>query len=190
MTDAAQAGKFKKALKLYKELPESMRSDRTIMITRLTAAQQVGETEYQAALDDWETLFPGDPSLDLLMIDSLYAKGRLDDLIQVLSRLSDRLGGDAWSDYLAGSVRLQQEKIAEARQAADKCIEAEPGLKEGRFLLLAVSLKQKDHALTAKTLTVLADEFGVPVGDLSAEPGYEDFVTSKEYEAWKASRSK
>ncbi|NUN48805.1 MAG: hypothetical protein HUU15_08270 [Candidatus Brocadiae bacterium] len=188
MTAALRGGKFKQVLKLYGELPESVRNEKSTMMIRLSAAQQVGEKEYNRVLADWEKAFPGDASLDLMQIDLFFNQQKFDEVVQVLGRLSTRLDGDAFCDYLAGSVRLQQEKYQEARIFADKSVEAEPGLREGYFLLLAVSLPQKDHEATVKALVTLETEFGVPVGDLSAEPGYEDFVKSAEYTAWLESR--
>ncbi len=188
MQAANQAGKPKKALKAYLDLPQSVRDDKLIMVQRVAIALQVGDAEYKEALDAWEKLFPGDPSMDLMKIDAFAMKGDFAESAASAERLAKAIGGDPFLDAMRGGLFLQAEKLDEAAACAEKSAKEEKGLSLAHFVLLQVSLKKKDHAVTARELTVLEKECDVPIGEIEEEADFADFVESDEYATWKEGR--
>jgi hypothetical protein len=188
MQAAIRGGDAKKALKIYGDLPQTVKDDKLVMMQRVAIALQAGNDEYGAALADWEKLFPGDPSMDLMQIDAFAVKGEFEKSAEVVTRLSKRIGGDPFLDAMRGGLFLQAEKLDEAAAEADKAAKAEKGLPLPHFILLQVSLKKKDHAVTARELTVLDKECKVPIGELEGEADFADFVASEEYKKWKEGR--
>lgn len=188
MQAAKAAGKPKKALKAYRDMPVSVQEDKLIMVQRVAIALEVGEAEYKEALDAWEKLFPGDPSMDLMKIDAFAMKGDFAESAAAAERLASAIGGDPFLDAMRGGLFLQAEKLDEAAACAEKSAKEEKGLSLSHFVLLQVSLKKKDHAATARELTVLEKECEVPIGELEEEADFADFVESDEYAKWKEGR--
>ncbi|MCC6738327.1 MAG: hypothetical protein IT452_04730 [Planctomycetia bacterium] len=188
MQAAAGAGKWKKALKAYNEMPQTVREDKLVMIQRVGIALKCGDEEYKAALDDWERLFPGDPSMDLMKIDSHAMKGELELSAAAAERLAGTIGGDPFLDAMRSGLMMQAGKLEEAAALAAKAAKDEKGLKMPHFVLLQLSLKKKDHAATAAELTILEKECGVPIGDLENEADFAEFVKSEEYKKWSEGR--
>ncbi|MEK7466958.1 MAG: hypothetical protein AAB074_06030 [Planctomycetota bacterium] len=188
MQAAVKDGDSKKALKIYNDLPQTVREDKLTMIQRVSIALEVGDAEYTAALADWEKLFPGDPSMDLMQIDAFAMKGEFEKSADVVARLAKTIGGDPFLDGMRAGLFLQAGKLDEATASAEKAAKEEKGLALPHFVLLQVSLKKKDHAATVRELTVLEKECGVPILDFEAEEGFESFVESEEYKKWKEGR--
>lgn len=188
MQAAAGTGKWKKAIKAYKELPQTVREDKLVMIQRVGIALKCGDEEYKSALDDWEKLFPGDPSMDLMKIDSHAMKGELELSAAAAERLAGTIGGDPFLDAMRSGLMMQAGKLEEAAALAAKAAKEEKGLKMPHFVLLQLALKKKDHAATAAELTILEKECGVPIGDLESEADFAEFVKSEEYKKWSEGR--
>ena len=188
MQEAIAANKPKKAMKAYRELPQTVQDDKLIMVQRVAAALKAGDDEYTAALADWEKLFPGDPSMDLMQIDAFAMKGDYQKAAEAAERLGKTIGGDPFLDAMRGALFLQAEKFDDAQKCAEKSAADEKGLTLSHFVLLKVGLHKKDNSLVAAELTALEKECAVPVGDLESEADFADFVKSEEYTKWKEGR--
>ena len=172
------------ALKIYDQLPEAAKGDKAMQIVRMTAASQADEAAYKAALDDFEKRFKGDSSLELMQIDQQFMRKDYAAVGKTLDRLDARVGGDPYLNLMRANARMIQNDLSGAKQFAAKAAAAEPGLYDAHDALLMISLKEKNHAETAKQLALFEDHFGMAFQDLANAPDFADFVQSPEYQAW------
>lgn len=184
MNENLRNGQFEAVLTAYRGLPESLQQDRLFLVPRYTAASQVDDAEYKAALADFRKYYPNDPSADLLMIDAHFLQRDFDAALAAIDRLDQSIGGDPYLHVLRSSVQIEQNRFTEARDAISKAIEAEPSLIEAYWALLGLSLTQEDFDETARILDLISETFDIEFTDLTEVPEYASFVASPQYAQW------
>jgi tetratricopeptide (TPR) repeat protein len=178
------------ALQMWMALPEALRKTKNLMMLRLSIAAEMGGRELTAAIEEFRKLFPDDPALDLSLMDIFTEQKQFEEALAAIARVEKSLGGDPYLHVLRAGVLLKQDKFADAKRWAQKTVEEEPTLVDGPITLLTISLLEKNHAETARLLTVLERQFKLTMGDLTRAQQYEDFVKSPEYAAWLESRKR
>jgi tetratricopeptide (TPR) repeat protein len=184
MNENLRTGQYDAVLTAYRGLPESLRRDRLFLVPRYTAAAEVDDNEYQAALADFREYYPNDPSADLLMIDAYFLQNDFDAALESIDRLDRSIGGDAYLDVLRSSIHIERGEFDEARDAISRAIEAEPSLIAAYWAMLGLTLTQEDYAETARMLDLIAETFGMEFNDLTQLPEYAGFVASPQYADW------
>lgn len=184
---ALNAGDGREATRLVEALPETLQKDKGVMLLRARAALRAGERS-RLALAALERQFPGDPCVELAQMEALMRQNRPSELLAVVDRLDRAVGGDVYLDTIRANVCLATGNAAEARQAADRVAQALPDLPTTYLLRLAISLHEKDHAETARWLTVLRERAGISLGEIESNEAYAEFVRSPEYRRWAAKK--
>ncbi len=188
MQELNREGKNEEALKIYYELPSSLQKDKNLLILRLRYAADVDEKEYDSAMQAFRKGFPNDPALDLLMIDSHVINKKYNEAIQSVNRLDKSVGGDPYLHIMRGNIYHADNKFGPAKESAKKAIAEEPQLIDAYWLLVAISLDEKNYKETTRALLAIEDDLGIPLTDLKDIPEYEGYVNSKEYGEWMKSR--
>jgi hypothetical protein len=98
-------GKPAEALAIYNTLRPETRKQKVVLLGRLGAAQAGGEKEYAAVIEEFRTLFPNDPCLDIISIDAFVLRKDYDGAIKAIDRLERSVGGDAYLDMLRAALR-------------------------------------------------------------------------------------
>jgi len=184
MNKARVEGRHADALRTYADIPAKHRQQKPVQLLRMMAAMHTGDEEYKQALAEAAPLFKDDVAADLLSIDALLYQNKHSDAIAAVDRIDKRIGGDPFLDVMRGTITMTAGKPAEAKAFAQSALKREPGLYAASDLLLSLAVQQKDHAETARLLTVFEKEHGLDFGDLNAAEGYEAFVQSPEYKQW------
>lgn len=179
----------REAYSVFQSLPPSVQKDKLIMSLRMTMAQQLGEKEYNAAMQDFRKTYPDDPSLDMLLIDYYALQNNLAESVKTIDRLDKAVDGDPYLNVLRASCKLAAEKTAEAKQLLQKAVSAEPDMVEAYWVMVALAVAQKDFKETARLLTILETKLGMPIGDLAEIEEYADFMKSREYAEWMKTRA-
>lgn len=180
-----QQGDFAGVLSAFSELPKDVRSAKAILILRLQAAQQLGDDEHQTAIQDLITAFPKNPILDFVLIDAHHMKKEWDLGLACIDRLEKTVGGDPYLDSIRASMLMEADRLPEARAKAESAVLAVPDIRQGWWMLITTMLRQKDHRSTADTLNRMRDRFKITFDDLTDIDGFENFVASQEYAAWR-----
>jgi hypothetical protein len=192
LTTDIQSAKFNEVLEVYKTLPASLQQDKLFMVLRLTACDQLqaqNPQDYAAAVADYQKLFPGDPSLDLMCLDAFINAGNYDEAHKSIDRLEVFTGGDAYLEVLHGNVYFQaagDDNIAAAKKAFQKAVDMEPTLAAPYWGLVTISLKTGDYDQTAALLNEIEQKLNLKIGNLQTIAPYADFVKSDAYKKWKA----
>ena len=187
MATNIQAGRSREAMKIHDSLPASLQKQKSVMIIRYRAASDIGVTEVQEAAQDFRKYHPNDPCLDMLSIDLYATSGKTDQAIKCIDRIDEAVGGDPRLNVLrAGCYRLAK-RYDEAREAAEKAIEAEPTDDAGHWELATIALESQDYAEVNRLLTMIETQFDLEIGDLTQQPIYAEYVKSPEYQEWLSS---
>jgi hypothetical protein len=185
MGDLTRAGKNREALDVYDKLPAAVQKDKTFLLLRLQAAQQVDERTYSAAIERLRELYPKDPCVDILSIDGFALLKQYDKSIAAIDHLDKSLGGDPYLNILRAGVFLTANQPEKARDAAAAGVKGSPDMISCYWSLLTAYLRLADHAAALKTLKLIDQTFRLEFGDLTTVPEYAKFVKSPQYEEWK-----
>lgn len=183
----SQQEKFAEVVKTFNELPLSLRQNKSFLLIRLNASSHLEEAEYQKAIADFEKAFPNDPSLDLISIDGQMMRKDYAAVMKTIDQLDARVK-DPYLHYLRGSVMLDKGDGKAARRYFQSAIDAEPRLVMPYWVLISLSLTDKQYKDTARYLTGIERNAGVRLSDLTQLEQYQGFVKSKEYKAWNKER--
>ncbi len=184
IADAIIHGKKKEAMRLLDELRPETRKTKMVLLLRTQAAQEAGEKEYLATLEEFRSLFPNDPSLDLQLIDYYLLTKKPEEALKCIDRLDRSVGGDPYLNYMRASLALERGDRAEARRLGELVVKEEPSFKQAYFFLLGISIQDKTHVETLTQLKRLQKKLGVTFKDLTTVKEYGDFVKSPQYKEW------
>ncbi|HEX4149478.1 MAG TPA: hypothetical protein VHY20_10840, partial [Pirellulales bacterium] len=183
IADAMRASDFPRALEAYNQLPPAVKKQKLAQTQHIAITQSLDEKEYMQAMDEYRTLFPNDPSIDLISIDYFTVAKRFDEAQICIDRV-DTLVEDPYLDALRASLFLAAHKYDEAREAADRSIKRDPDEPFGYWVRTTVSLEEKRYDDTVRLLNTIRERFHVQFGDLTTIPEYAGFVQSPQYKEW------
>jgi len=190
MNDCILSGEAKKALAIFRALPESLQREKAFFFVRLQAAASLEDTdEYKQVLSDMEKLFPGDPALDLHCIDGLVLNKQWEAAIARIDRLEVKLDGDPYTDVMRGDTYMGWEKFDQAKSSYKTAVTREPSLGAAHRRLLMVALGEGDWDEAVRILIKLEKELHESLGDLERDPDYADFIKTDAYAKWKKARA-
>lgn len=177
-----------RALECYFALPTVLQKQRDLLMVRLLTAQLRSESEYLAAIEDFQKWYPDDPGIHLISIDYFIMQKQYDRGLQAVEMLSKSLSPDPWLDQLRAVLYLGKKDYDSCRRWANAAIAKEPTLVDPNYALLTAALQSKSFSDIPKVLDRLEKELGIQITDPELVPEYEEFVQSREYQNWKAQR--
>ena len=185
MSDAGRGGKFAEALELYKGFPPELKKEKTVLLVRLQAAQNLGDDgEYTKAIEDFRAEYPNDACVDVMSIDYFLIKKQYGEALACLDRLDRAVLGDPYLQTIRASTHIEQGDLDAARADVKKALDADPSLADAYWARATISLKEKDFDETLKTLRLIRDKLKIEIGDLSTLPIYKEFTESPQYQEW------
>ena len=185
-SELAKTDRFDDLKKLYQSLPESMQKQKSLLILWMAAAARHNEAQYGAAIETYETAYPNDPSLNLILIDGYFLRGKFDMALQATERLDRQIGGDPYLNVMRANIHTKMKDYAKARQAAEKGIQEEPDLVDAHWALISTALTEKDAKGVLEQLKRIDQKFELSFGDMTQEADYADFVKTPQHAEWKA----
>lgn len=112
------AGQWKEVLDACADLPPPVRTDRSVLLIRLEAAENYSVTSRAEVLEDWLKAFPDEMDLPLKLADHYLTQERWDDAERVVTRLLERTGGDARLMLQLGNIQYRRDRDKRLLQAA------------------------------------------------------------------------
>jgi tetratricopeptide (TPR) repeat protein len=187
-----QASRYNDAMSVYKTMTPAVQESKPVMVMRVTVTEKLRKQapeDYAKAITDFERLFPGDPSLDLLCLNEFIDEKKFAEAHQSLDRLERFTGGDPYLQYMRGNLFMIEggaENFAAAKKMFQDSIDAEPTLHRPYWGLVTLSLKTRDFDQTAAMLEEIHRKLHVRIANLTVIPLYAEFVKSDAYSKWKA----
>lgn len=189
LAELGRQQQFAESLELLRGLPAELQSEKHLLLLRVQAAQWVGETEFNAAVAEFDRQFPDDASAHLLSLDGLVLKENYDRALSSVDRIDRLMGGDPYLHVVRAGIHYQAGRPAEAEDAARRAIAAEPTLEDAYWQITTISLDARDFDTTREMLTLLRDRLKVELQDLTQVPEYAEFVKSPQYRQWLAEKN-
>jgi tetratricopeptide (TPR) repeat protein len=177
-------GQFQAALDYFRGLPDKLKSEKTIMRTRIDAAQHLKGKPYDDAVRAYRQRFPDEPTTDLIPLDAYYEHKMYDRALACIDRVDSAIGGDPYLDALRSGMNRMKGDLDAAKSCAQKAIAAEPELRQPYFALIQVSLAEKDFTETSRLLTLVQKKFPDHMPSVKTNPVYAEYVKSPQYRAW------
>lgn len=186
MRTAVTNGDPAKAIQIYDAFPAELQQMKGVLILRIHAATAIeGDNgPYEEAINDFQSFFPGDPATGLLSIDYFVLTEQTTKAIEAIDSLYSRVR-DPFLLAMKASYIAELGDLAAATELARKAIDNEPELDYTYLSGLTVGLLAEDNEMVGECLSTLAENFGYEFTDLATAEGYEGFVKSPEYEAFR-----
>lgn len=184
MLRAVADDKGPEAVAIYKGLPAAIRTNRSVFLQYVQAAQLCSDEEYLRALDGFRKQFPGDPATEVHAIDLCRLTRQYAGTVRAIRALEVAIGGDPYLRAMRASELVKGWRFEDARLEAELAVQEEPTLRLAYESRIRVALHQTDHADTLVWLKKLAEGTGQLPGDLRRDPEYDVFVRSPEYRQW------
>ncbi len=176
----------KGALEIYQQLPEVLKRDKNVLTIRVQAASLTDDDQaYLAAMEDYRSTFPKDPSVQVISIDFFILEGRNQEAIDALTKLEKLSGPDAHLNTMRAGIYAKMGNLKAARRETSAGFALEPDLPELVNLAIALDLAAGDEpAALAKVED--ARRRKVDLSGVEQNPGYAAFMAKQGQAATKA----
>lgn len=189
MAEDMPAGRYREYLDKYDNLPEEFKSDMTLLAFRVECAKRIGNETYFQVVSDVRDRKPNEPAIDVMCLDAYLLQKKFDEAHACLDRINQSIGPDPFLDVLNADYYFQEGKLEAAKAKATEVLTADSSLIGAHWLLVHISLREKDFASTCGFLDRLEKEHKVEVASTLKLDVYADFVKSPEYQAWSVSKA-
>lgn len=171
--------KYSEAQDLFNSVPASVRKVKAFQIANIQIASGLGP-EYEAkAVAEYESLFPGDPSLPLILIDPYFSKKEYGKVIDCVNKLDSAVGGDPLLNYHRSICFNHLGDAEKSRELLTKLVKEMPDFDDAVMELVATWLELGEYEKAKPYVDkIKADKsFAYPerLNDwLNAYPGYKE----------------
>lgn len=142
-------GKYEEAKAIIDALPLNLRSLKAIQIYNIQICSQISDSLNADAIDKFERDFPGDPSLDLVLIDGFFLKKKYDEALACVNRLDKQINADPFLDYYRGLIYNLMGKKTQAQQSLEKLYKNMPDFSQGALELSTYYMDKNDYEKAA-----------------------------------------
>jgi hypothetical protein len=184
--EALAKGDYDEARRVYAEMPPRVRQTKYLM--GHAVAMAVSADERQRAMDAFAARFPGDPSLDLILLDGHTLNKDYDAVLATVDRIDRAVGGDPYLEMQRSAAYVNIGDLDRALQAAKSGVERVPADVHMWSMLMTVQLDRKDIAAALTTIQHLETHFDRDLSDefLAEDPAWTALIASPE---WKKQRA-
>jgi len=184
MLQAMHAEKWEEAIKVYKSMPEKMRTNRTVFLHVVQAALLWSDAEYIRAVEAFRRDFPDDPAVKVHNVTYYRMTRQHTAAVEAIQHAELVLGGDPCLRAMRAEEMARGWRFQEARVAAEKAIEEEPTLKWAYLSRIVVSLLEANHPDTLAWMKKMSEATGYEISDLRKDRDFDVFVASSQYREW------
>lgn len=133
-----ETGKYKEAIDLVDDLPDSWKKIRVFMAAKLVAASRYDSDIFEKTLAEYQMYFPKDNRMELLLYDGYILQKKYNEALAGINRLDAQLGTDPVLDLLRGSLYYQQGNSDSAIWYLERLVERRPDFGDGYAQLIQV----------------------------------------------------
>lgn len=144
-----KTGKNEAAKELIDELPVNLRAVKAIQFYNIRACSQINDSLYNDAIEKFERDFPGDPSLDLVLVDGYFLKKKYPDALACVERLDKRINTDPMLDYYRALLYNLQGKKVEAMKTLEQLHKNLPDFSSGAMELSTYYMDKNEYEKAA-----------------------------------------
>jgi len=148
------------------------------------AAGEIDEAHNFVAVEEGRRLFPNDPAIEWFSVNYFLVKKEYDKALRCIEAVENAVGGDPYLQAKRAQVFVDAGRLQQAKAAAEKAVELEPGLADAYWSRVDVAVKEKNHKDTLDWLKRVVEETDDEVEDLTTAPEYGEFIKSPQHKEW------
>jgi hypothetical protein len=137
INELIQSGNTRDAGQYYDQLPESLKKEKIFQLIHLRIEQNINDTAYLVALNEYKANFPKDPNLGLIMLDAYIMQKDYTSALGSVNSLDSALHRDPFLDYFRGLIYKLQQEPAQSRVCLERLHRNLPRFGKGTVELLA-----------------------------------------------------
>lgn len=185
MFELAKKSDFLGVIHDYNFLSPELQTDRFVLIFCLQASIQAlppdaatyAGSEFAKSLDRsvsafekrYRENFPGDKSVDLILLDRHIRTGHYDDALASVDALDKWVGGDPYLDTIRADLHRAKGDLPAAREAAERSLRHEPDIIYPYIALARIASEQGDEARVEQVRKQLTERLGPEAATKLAE---------------------
>ncbi len=137
--------KYQEALDLYEQMPVSVKNIRAMQIVHIEICSGMDMEQYDNALKQYQTLYPNEPNMNLLMIDGYIMHKEFDKALEAVNALDKQINTDPMLDYYRYLCYNLLDDQPKGIASLEKLMKTMPDFEEGAIELIATYLQVKDY---------------------------------------------
>jgi hypothetical protein len=130
-------GKHQEALDIYNSMPEKIKRGRVFQIVHVEICSGLSDEEYSKAIADYETLYPNEPNMQLLLIDGYIIRKDYDKALNAVNELDKMIDKDPLLDFHRAMCYTLMKDDEKRVECLERLIKNLPDFEEGILELLA-----------------------------------------------------
>lgn len=184
--DLATEGKLNEAFNVYQAISSEGKKQKSILLFGMQIASEINDEDYKKIIQQYEEMFPNDPSLYLISIDGAYMNENYDRVLNLIRKLESAVGGDPYLNSLRTNVYYAKGDLKNALKHGHLMIDYYPLSAESYTSLMTIYIELKDYNEAVRVLDRFVKAFGVTREDIKQGmiEDYPEFVKTEEYKFW------
>ena len=130
-----QKKEYEEAKQVLDRLPDNLKNTKAIQLRNLEICLETDTAQYTQAVEKFRHDFPGDPSLNLALLDGMIIREKYTDAIACINQLDSRINKDPLLDYYRGLLYNLQGKKEAALEAFENLYKNMPEFSPGAMEL-------------------------------------------------------
>lgn len=180
-------GNNEKAYEIFQEIPEKHRKRKSVQVINLRITSGLmNDSIYMDAIEEYESLFPNDPSLDLLSIDGYYLMKDYKNALIRVNNLIDRYSEDFSLYFMKGNTYYLMDDLEKSVSNFEQCLAMNPEFEDACDALFTTYFEMNEYDKSLKYASQLINNFDYLVEDIETYIQGENpsFLSSEIYKNW------
>lgn len=193
-------GKWQEVTEEFAALPESVKRIRIFLVMRHDAATKIvdriadGSTladlrrlpAIKASLAELRKFRPDEMMTLMREAEFNRIMGNADETFRLFDKIESAVGGDPHLDVIRAVVLMRDNRLDEAKRLALQALEKEPTLKLAHLHSALISQQAGDFDAVLQAFRFAQEKLGWSVEHIERLPGFESFIASPQFRAWKS----
>lgn len=137
-------GEYEQAKKHLEKLPGTIKKQKLFQVLKLQIYSQLGDGKYEEALNEFETLYAGEPNMYLALLDLYYTREEYDEALKAINKIDTMISKDPFLDYYRGLTYNLKKDADGARTCFERLYSFNPGFQPGTLELIVNYLAAAD----------------------------------------------
>jgi tetratricopeptide (TPR) repeat protein len=125
LKDLTTSGQSDQALEIYNSFPDNWKHSKSVQLYHVMICARIGGESYTQAIDEYSSIFPDDPSLDLVTLDGLFLKGDYKGTLKAVNNL-DKHVKDPLLDLHRGNIYSRMDSTQKALDCLKRLVDQLP----------------------------------------------------------------
>jgi tetratricopeptide (TPR) repeat protein len=139
------AKQYREAKNIYTSLPETAKKSKAFQVINVEINSGLGDDEYGAAIAEYESLFPKEPNMQLMMLDAYIMRKEYDKALNAVNELDKTLNTDPLLDYHRSLCYSLMNDTAKQLESLERLNKNVPDFEDGMIQLIALYLDKEEY---------------------------------------------